>query len=212
MKKYFYIYLTTNLINGKKYIGKRSTTKCFEEDIDYLGSGKYIKQAIKKYGKENFKKELLEECFDQKINNKREKYWVEFYKAYSDNNNFYNIVPGGQGGFRGMSEDGKRRISEANKKRVLSNETRYKLGNGNRGRRLSREIKEKISKSSKGKIISEETRKKRSKSLNTFYKNNESKIKGIKKSVQTKIKMSEAAKNRWYLEREINKLKDKESK
>lgn len=44
-----YIYLTTNTINGKKYIGM-----CTRDDDWYFGSGKLIKSAIKKYGKENF--------------------------------------------------------------------------------------------------------------------------------------------------------------
>jgi hypothetical protein len=48
------IYKTTNLINNKIYIGKSNTN-----NSDYLGSGKRLKLAIKKYGKENFKKEML---------------------------------------------------------------------------------------------------------------------------------------------------------
>ena len=51
-----YVYRITNLINGKYYIGKHSTTKI---DDGYLGSGKHIKAAIKKYGWKNFKKEIL---------------------------------------------------------------------------------------------------------------------------------------------------------
>ena len=44
------IYITTNLINNKKYIGKH---KCDSIEFDgYLGSGKILKNAIKKNGKE----------------------------------------------------------------------------------------------------------------------------------------------------------------
>jgi hypothetical protein len=49
-----YIYKTTNLINGKIYIGKRSHEN--PEKDRYLGSGRVLIQAIKKYGRENFKK------------------------------------------------------------------------------------------------------------------------------------------------------------
>ena len=52
----YLIYKTTNLINGKYYIGKHET-----DDIndDYLGSGIALLAAIKKYGRENFTKEVL---------------------------------------------------------------------------------------------------------------------------------------------------------
>lgn len=54
---YGFIYITTNLINGKKYIGKRKCT--FNEyDDSYLGSGKLLLQAVEKYGKSNFSREI----------------------------------------------------------------------------------------------------------------------------------------------------------
>ena len=52
-----YIYKTTNLINGKIYVGKRQSST-FDEN--YYGSGKYFKRALKKYGKSNFSREVLE--------------------------------------------------------------------------------------------------------------------------------------------------------
>ena len=57
---YGYIYRTNNLINGKMYIGKKVSTKFLAEK--YLGSGKLLKKAVNKYGKENFKVELLAEA------------------------------------------------------------------------------------------------------------------------------------------------------
>ena len=65
------IYKTTNLINGKIYVGKDVKNK-----PSYYGSGNLIKLAIKKYGKENFKKEILEECKDQIELANREIYWI----------------------------------------------------------------------------------------------------------------------------------------
>ena len=49
------IYKTTNLINKKIYIGQDT-----KNNPNYLGSGKYFKYALKKYGKENFSKEIIE--------------------------------------------------------------------------------------------------------------------------------------------------------
>ena len=54
------IYKTINLINGKIYVGQD-----YNNRDNYLGSGKIILKAIKKYKKENFKKEILEECNSQ---------------------------------------------------------------------------------------------------------------------------------------------------
>ena len=51
------IYKTTNLLNGKIYIGKDK-----RNDRKYLGSGKILRQAVSKYGLRNFSKEILEEC------------------------------------------------------------------------------------------------------------------------------------------------------
>ena len=66
-----YIYLTTNLVNGKKYIGQHNGSI----KDDYLGSGVLLVKAIKKYGKENFKKEILEERDITELDEK-EKYWT----------------------------------------------------------------------------------------------------------------------------------------
>lgn len=88
-----YIYLTTNLINNKKYIGKRVDKK-FKKW--YFGSGIYIKNAINKYGKENFKVELLETTDDLKKLNQLEIDYIKKYNAV-ENKDFYNIHPGGTG-------------------------------------------------------------------------------------------------------------------
>ena len=87
---FYTIYKVTNRINNKYYIGKHIT-----KDLDdgYMGSGKLIRKAIKKYGIENFTKEILEILDDEQSMNSREKELV----VLSEDS--YNLCPGGQGGF-----------------------------------------------------------------------------------------------------------------
>jgi hypothetical protein len=84
------IYKTTNLLNGKFYVGKDE-----KNNPNYLGSGKIFKLALNKNGKENFKKEILEFCDTRELLNNREKYWIESLSATTLG---YNITEGGTGG------------------------------------------------------------------------------------------------------------------
>lgn len=89
-----YIYITTNNINGKRYIGKAWNNK----NKNYIGSGILLVKAVKKYGRENFKKEILEDniyCKKELI--KKEIYYIEKYNAYNSDL-FYNLTIGGDGG------------------------------------------------------------------------------------------------------------------
>lgn len=84
------IYKTTNLINGKFYVGKDQ-----KNNPDYLGSGLVLNRAIIKHGRENFKKEILEHCDSKDELSNREIYWIETLSAIT---NGYNIALGGSGG------------------------------------------------------------------------------------------------------------------
>ncbi len=86
------VYLTTNNINNKKYIGVDT-----KHNPNYLGSGIAIKLAISKYGKSNFTKMIIEENDDIQYIFEREIYWINFYDAVNSNN-YYNISIGGKGG------------------------------------------------------------------------------------------------------------------
>lgn len=111
---YGFIYITTNLINGKKYIGKRviGDNSTWES---YLGSGIMLSKAIEKYGKENFSRDVVaitdndeELCFLEK----------EFIKSHNavESKNYYNLAYGGKGGTtrKGAknSEETRRKIKE----------------------------------------------------------------------------------------------------
>lgn len=90
-----YVYEITNLVNGKKYIGKRSC-KCPIEEDKYMGSGVNILRAIKKYGKENFKKKVLEICLTEEDAYKSEIEHIIKFNAFEDRN-YYNLTQGGEG-------------------------------------------------------------------------------------------------------------------
>lgn len=88
--KQYYVYLTTNLVNNKKYIGQH-----YGELTDsYLGSGSIFKKALKKYGVENFKKEILYIAKDEKELNEKEQYYIKLHNAVKDPN-YYNLLEGG---------------------------------------------------------------------------------------------------------------------
>ena len=107
---YGYIYLTTNKVNGKQYIGKKVSDVFVK---NYLGSGTYIRKAIKKYGKENFTVTIIEQCDDNESLNQRELYWISYYNAVNDDN-FYNLAVSGEGFKKGMkfSSEHKKKLSE----------------------------------------------------------------------------------------------------
>lgn len=96
-KKFYYIYLTTNLVNNKIYVGQRGCNILPQKDTSYLGSGGHINDSIKKYGKENFKKEIIEIFHFQgkHYTNEREIYWIAFYNA-NNKEIGYNKTTGGQ--------------------------------------------------------------------------------------------------------------------
>ena len=163
-KKYHYVYKTTNLINNKFYIGKHSTNKEFEKD-NYLGSGTIITNAIKKYGKENFKIEILSTHLTEKEAYDEEARVVTTELVLDEN--CYNMHEGGLGGWCHSIET-KKLISE---KRIATNDTENrilgynKISQSSLGKPKSDTHKENIRLANIGKTIPDETRKKISDTL-----------------------------------------------
>lgn len=140
------IYRITNYLNGKTYIGQHKYKKTPYDS--YMGSGKHLKAAQKKYGIENFTKDIIiADIEDKAIIDRLEKKYIAFERT-SNGNGCYNIADGGQGG--NLGEEVCKRIAELNRGRHHSEETRRKIGMKSRGRHHSEETRKKMSESHKG--------------------------------------------------------------
>ena len=90
------VYITTNKINGKQYIGSDSNN-----DSYYYGSGVNLKKAIKKYGKKNFSKRVIWEGKTKEVR-KVEEWWCNWYDV-ENNQLYYNATNKGTGLPKGVS-------------------------------------------------------------------------------------------------------------
>lgn len=93
------IYKFVNKVNGKVYVGKTTNfteriKKHYRRFLSGEQSNLALYKALKKYGWENFSIEKIEECSEEKLN-ERECYWIEYYDSYF---NGYNETRGGDGG------------------------------------------------------------------------------------------------------------------
>lgn len=113
-----YIYKTTCLIDGFIYVGQRTCWWSPYADTWYKGSGTVLQRKMRKYGRENFQKEIIEvlDSFDQQKLDKREIYWVAYYDTNNPNVG-YNLTKGGATGSTIANHPDKKHILE---KRVSS--------------------------------------------------------------------------------------------
>ena len=150
------IYLTTNLINGKQYIGKDRNN-----NPHYLGGGVLLKEDIQTFGKSKFKKKILEVCSSIEELKEKEVYWLEYFNA-KQNPNFYNKTNKSGGSDNGPTKSkvylnrGKS-ISKSRKGKhyPLASEAQKdikkpKVSEALKGKPKSKEHKKNLSKSKKG--------------------------------------------------------------
>ena len=173
---YGYIYKTTNLVNGKIYIGQHKSTQF---DKLYCGSGSLFLKALEKYGRDSFTCEMLEACNSFEELNEREKYYISLYDSMNKTLG-YNLTEGGQG-ISGYKHDFK------SKRKISVNNAKYWSG-----KKLSSVTIDKLSKSHIGKQQSIETRLKRSEALrgHDYWGPSQSPMKGKSHSVESRKKMS----------------------
>jgi len=168
VKKYHFIYKTTNLLNDKYYIGMHSTNNIKD---GYLGSGTRLRYSIRKYGIKNFKLEIIEWCNSREDLINKESELVN--EDLILNEQCLNLKPGGSGGF-------------CNKSHLASflkgREWGIYLGGITTGKLL------------RGKELTSEYKNKISNGLIHYFKTNVGNFKNRSHSEETKNKMSELSK------------------
>lgn len=172
------LYQTTNLINGNIYVGVHKSNGTSDK---YMGSGKLLKQAIKKYGINNFVCNSLFEFKEEKQAYFLEKLIVN--ENFINRKDTYNLVLGGKGssnknysnkngrkkGFLNKNKGKKlEEIYDVEKANIIKNKiSEFRKGNSTTKKGVfkhSDETKAIISTKNKGKIISKESRLKMSNS------------------------------------------------
>lgn len=148
---YGFLYITTNNTNGKKYLGACSYNK--KNWRVYLGSGKNLRQAIKKYGINNFSREIILECETKEKLFQAEIEHIQKYNCVASRN-WYNIA---EGGYTTRGFSGKKHTQEH--KEYMSNKFKGKsrpphvgiaVGNSKRGKPRTVESKQKQSQTISG--------------------------------------------------------------
>jgi group I intron endonuclease len=146
-----FVYLITNIINNKKYVGqtvqtieKRFTRHCWDSTWK---NNMPISLAINKYGKDKFLIECLKECLSQQELDQEELRFALELNTFSPNG--YNLRAGSGSG--SMSGETKEKIRKSNLGKKASQETLRKLSLSHTGYKVSDETKRKLSDINKGK-------------------------------------------------------------
>ena len=156
-KKYNFTYKTINNINGKYYLGCHSSDEPWNDN--YLGSGVALKDAIYKYGAENFEMEWLDTFDTRKEMLEAERSLIT--EEVIKDKNCYNMITGGFGNTK-YSDEVKARMSLAqmgNKKslgNIHSKETRLKMSKKAKGRVISQKQREDIRRTLTGRKATEQ--------------------------------------------------------
>lgn len=161
----FYIYCHT-APNGKRYIGQTSKEPKirWNNGLGYLNCT-YFRHAIEKYGWENFRHDIICVVHSERLAHLFERYYIQKYDTFNHDKG-YNLTLGGEGTVgHELSEEARRKISEANTGNFWDEERKKKRsemisGDGNPmyGRHHSEESRRKMSENRKGKYISPEMR------------------------------------------------------
>lgn len=163
---YGIIYVATNLLNNKRYVGQTtgSLNRRISSHLSNTSSDNYFHSSLKEYGYENFKWEIVDAVENKNQLDVSEQYYINFYDT-TNNDKGYNSTTGGINFIH--VEETLKKIREKTIGKIISDETRKKISEANLGKHSgpkSELTKMKISAANKGKKRSDETKEKMSKS------------------------------------------------
>jgi len=211
-KQYNYtgcIYLATNKVNGKQYVGKTVRSLCARRLSHVVrakkGSMTAFHRALLKHGIDAFDWEVLIEEDVERLLNRWERFYIKRFGTKSPHG--YNLTDGGEGmsGYvhskesktkigaaqlgKIVSLETRAKIHFANLGRVLSTETRARIGDAQLGKIVSLETRRKMGLGNKGKVITQNQRRQISQALKRYYKDRLGPMAGKQHSLLSRIKM-----------------------
>lgn len=204
------VYIHTNKINGKKYVGQTSQNppeKRWGNNGSNYDSTPYFFSAINKYGWDNFEHEIIQTNLTLTEALSLESELIASLDT-TNKDKGYNIIQYGIGtiGYK-HTEEAKQKMSNAKKGRPPANkgkkatdESRKKMSQAHVGKKLTEEQKKKIGENSKTWWAKDENREKMSGKNNSRY--------GVKMSSETKQKISKANKGKKLTDDHVKKLKE----
>lgn len=145
------IYTHTNMTNGKIYVGLTSMTpeERWRNGKRYK-EGTHFRNAIDKYGWDNFEHKIIKENLTKDEASYWEQYYISFYNS-SDRKYGYNMSSGGEHGGHPQTAETRRKISENGfhqgmKNKTHSDDTKKKMSESRTGKKFSDESKDKLRK------------------------------------------------------------------
>lgn len=156
----FTVYVHTNKINGKKYVGitSKKPQKRWNNGKGY--ERQYFYNAIVKYGWENFEHEILKTGLTQEEADYWEKYYIQEFDSCLGHNGYNAAIGGFHVGMTGLhhSEEAKKKMSAARFGKRLSEEHCKNLSKARKGKKFSDEHKRNLGNARRGKRHTEETK------------------------------------------------------
>lgn len=143
-----YIYIITNKIDGKKYVGQTTRNDPMDRVNEHFkisgGGSEYLQHAIQKHGKDNFDIEIISYLgASQKALDAIEQWQIKKNNSLSPNG--YNLTGGGNSGGK-ISDEIKQKLSKITKEKMKNPALRKKISERTKEEMNKPEVKKRIAK------------------------------------------------------------------